>query len=163
MFSNLILWAQAFVSAYGVAGIFVISFFESFIFPIPTALFITSVTTLGADPLLTTVSSTLASVLGACMGYGLGLYLGHPVAEKLFKKHLSSVETWFNRHGAWAVFLAAFTPIPFKVFTWFSGILELDFKKFLIAALSGRFVQFFIAAYFGSLLGSRLIWWFGLI
>ncbi|RLJ08347.1 MAG: DedA family protein [Candidatus Aenigmatarchaeota archaeon] len=163
MFSNLILWAQSLVSAYGLSGIFIISFFESFIFPVPTAFFVTSITTLGTDPFIATVIATVASVLGACVGYLLGLFLGHPVAERLFKKHLSSVESWFNRYGAWAVFLAAFTPIPFKVFTWSSGILELNFKKFLIAAFSGRFVQFFIAAYFGSLFGSQILCWFGSI
>ena len=163
MFSNLILWTKGIVSVYGLSGIFIISFFESFIFPVPTAFFVTSITTLGIDPFFTTLIATFASILGACVGYLLGLFLGHPVAERLFKKHLSSVELWFNRYGMWAVFLAAFTPIPFKVFTWSSGIFELNFKKFLIAAFSGRFVQFFIAAYFGSLFGSQLLWWFGSI
>ena len=45
---------------------------------------------------------------------------------------------FFNRYGVWAILIAAFTPIPYKVFAILSGVLQLDMKKFLIASLIGR-------------------------
>lgn len=156
-----ILWVEAFVLAYGIPGAFVIAVTESFIFPIPTAIIIAPATTFGIDPLAITIIATIGSVIGGIIGYYLGKRLGRPVADRLFKKYMARVEKWFDKYGAWAVLIAAFTPIPFKVFTWVSGIAELDFKKFLIAAIIGRFFQFLIAAYVGNMFGPMLLAWFG--
>jgi membrane protein YqaA with SNARE-associated domain len=154
-----ILWVQAFVQAYGLAGAFVIAVLESFIFPVPTATFIAPFTAMGIDPAAIILVATSGSLIGAVIGYALGLKLGRPVAERLFKKHIPRVEKWYDRWGVWAVFIAAFSPIPFKVFTWTSGIFELDFKRFLLASLTGRLLQFTIAAYVGYFLGPGVIDW----
>jgi membrane protein YqaA with SNARE-associated domain len=161
MLEGFILWVQAFVEAYGLWGTFVISLLESFIFPVPTAFFIAPVTALGLDPALITVTATAGSVIGAVIGYFLGKILGRPVAERLFRKHVPRVEKWYGKYGAWAVLISAVSPIPFKVFTWCSGIFELDFRKFMLAAIIGRLVQFAIAAYAGSLLGPWALGLFG--
>jgi undecaprenyl-diphosphatase len=159
MFAELIAWTQAFVDAYGLGGAFVISLFESFIFPIPTSVFIAPFTALGTDPLLITLVATAGSLAGAVVGYALGIKLGRPVADRLFSRHIPRVEKWYERWGAWAVLLAAFSPIPFKVFTWTSGILRLDFKSFMLASLAGRFAQFAVAAYVGAYLGPGMLAW----
>ena len=104
---------------------------------------------------------TFASVMGAFVGYGLGRYLGLPVANRLFGKYMPRVQKYFDRWGAWAVFIAAFTPVPFKVFTWASGIFRVDLRKFALACVAGRFLQFAIAAYAGSLLGPWAIIFLG--
>jgi membrane protein YqaA with SNARE-associated domain len=161
MLYEFLLWVQAFVLEYGLAGTFTIAVLESFIFPVPTAVIIAPTTGFGLDPLVVTVVATIGSVIGAMVGYLLGFYLGHPVAEKLFRKHIPKVEKWFGRYGAWAIFIAAFTPIPFKVFTWCGGIFRMDLKKFFIASVAGRFLQFAIAAYAGSILGPWVLGFFG--
>lgn len=161
MFYEFLLWVQAFVLEYGLAGTFTIAVLESFIFPVPTAVIIAPTTGFGLDPLTVTIVATVGSIIGALVGYTLGFYLGHPVAEKLFRKHIPKVEKWFSRYGAWAIFIAAFTPIPFKVFTWCGGIFRMDLKKFLIASVAGRFLQFAIAAYAGSILGPWVLGFFG--
>ncbi len=51
---------------------------------------------------------------------------------------VEKTEGFFNRYGVWAILIAAFTPIPYKVFAILSGVLQLDMKKFLIASLIGR-------------------------
>ncbi len=154
MIAEFILFVQGFVEAYGIFGTFIVSVLESFIFPIPTAVIIAPSTALGLDPLTVTIVATIGSVIGAFIGYGLGYYLGYPVAHRLFKeKNLKRVENWFDRYGAWAVFIAAFTPVPFKVFTWAGGIFRMPIKSFFIAAIAGRFLQFIIAAYAGNIFG----------
>ncbi len=159
MFGEMILWVQAFVEAYGLGGAFVIAVFESFIFPVPTATFIAPFTALGVDPFIITVVATAGSLIGAVADYLLGARLGRPAAERLFKKHIPRVEGWYDRWGVWAVLIAAFSPIPFKVFTWTSGIFELDFRKFMLAAAIGRIAQFAIAAYVGAYLGPGVLTW----
>jgi undecaprenyl-diphosphatase len=159
MLGGFVMWVQAFVQAYGLPGAFVIAVLESFIFPVPTATFIAPFTALGVDPVTIIIVATVGSVIGAVIGYVLGLKLGRPAAERLFKKHIPKVEKWYDKYGVWAVFIAAFSPIPFKVFTWTSGIFELDFKKFLIASIVGRVLQFTIAAYVGYFVGPGILSW----
>lgn len=162
LFTGLILDLEGFVETWGLLGAFVIAVTESFIFPVPTATIIAPMTAFGIDPLAITLIATAGSVVGAVIGYFLGKKLGRPIASRLFKeKHVARVESWFKRWGAWAVFLAAFTPLPFKVFTWFGGIFGMKLRPFIIAATAGRLLQFFIAAYVGSLLGPSLLVWFG--
>lgn len=159
MLGEFVLWVQGFVQAYGLPGAFVIAVLESFIFPVPTATFIAPFAAMGVDPVSIIIVCTAGSVLGAVIGYALGLKLGRPAAERLFRKHIPKVEKWYDRYGVWAVFIAAFSPIPFKVFTWTSGIFGLDFRKFLIASVAGRLLQFTIAAYVGYFLGPGVLAW----
>ena len=162
MLDAFVSWVYCFVLAYGMPGSFVIAVLESFIFPVPTAILIAPETALGVDPFLITVVAGTGSVIGAIIGFGLGKYLGRPVAERLFRKYIPRVEKWFEKYGMWAVLLAAFSPIPFKVFTWTAGMFDLDFRKFLIASIIGRFAQFAIAAYVGAYVGPSALWWLGI-
>ncbi len=150
----LILATQAFVEAYGFIGTFIISILESFIFPVPTAFFVAPATALGADPFWVAVVAIAGSLMGAVIGYFLGLKLGKPVFIKLFKeKRLDKVERWYGKWGEWIVLFAAAGPLPFKIITWCSGIFELNFKKFMVFCAIGRTFQFFVAAYVGNLVG----------
>ena len=158
----MIIAVEGFVEAWGLLGAFIIAVTESFIFPIPTSTIIAPMTTFGMDPLAITLIATIGSVIGALIGYYLGKRLGRPVAVRLFKKsRVDKVESWFQRWGAWAVFIAAFTPIPFKVITWCGGIFDMRLKSFLVAAIVGRFIQFAIAAYVGSIFGPAILVWLG--
>ncbi|NQT88756.1 VTT domain-containing protein, partial [bacterium] len=51
---------------------------------------------------------------------------------------------WYERHGVWIVFLAAFTPIPYKVFTILSGLAALNLAAFALASVVGRSARFFL-------------------
>ena len=56
------------------------------------------------------------------------------------------VEALYNKYGAIAVLFAAFTPIPYKVFTIASGILNMNFIQFTLASIIGRGLRFFIVS-----------------
>lgn len=150
----LILATQAFVEAYGVLGTFIISIFESFIFPVPTAVFVTPAAALGADPFWIAVAAIVGSLIGAVIGYFFGVKLGRPVAVRLFKeRRVDKVENWYAKWGEWIVLFAAAGPLPFKIVTWCSGMFELNFRKFMIFSAIGRTFQFFVAAYVGNMVG----------
>ena len=92
---------------------------------------------------------TIASAIGGAIGYFIGKFGGRPVFNFLFKKQkdkLESVEKMYKEYGSFAVFFSAFTPIPYKIFTIASGILNMNFIKFFIASFLGRGARFFLVS-----------------
>ena len=116
------------------------SFVESVFSPIPPDPLLIAMGLLSTNQaIFFGVICTLFSVLGAVFGYGLGKWFGKPLLSKMISESLvEKTEGFFNRYGVWAILIAAFTPIPYKVFAILSGVLQLDMKRFLIASLIGR-------------------------
>ena len=54
--------------------------------------------------------------------------------------------SWFDDYGVWVVFVAGFSPIPYKVFTIAAGVAVLNLPAFLIGSLVGRAGRFFLVA-----------------
>lgn len=94
--------------------------------------------------------TTLASVAGGLFGYALG-YFGFDVFEpwlrvsRYWDSYQLAVE-WFDRWGFWAIFIAGFSPIPYKVFTIAAGTLSMAILPFTLASLIGRGARFFLVA-----------------
>jgi len=118
----------------------IMTFFESVFSPLPPDPLLIAMALLSPNQaILFGVICTIFSVLGAVFGYGLGKWFGKPLLSKMISESLiDKSEDFFNRYGVWAILIAAFTPIPYKVFAILSGILQLNMKKFLIASLIGR-------------------------
>jgi len=105
-------------------------------------------------------------------GYRIGAWLwgveGHqfsPVADFFFTylgpfgfthENFALAEAKYNAYGFWCVFIAAFTPIPYKVFTIASGIFDMNFGGFLLASVIGRSMRFFMVAGLIRLFGQRI-------
>jgi len=86
---------------------------------------------------------TVGSVIGAVLGHWLGRKVGRPVLRRLISESkITRVEAMFNKYGAWAILIAAFTPIPFKVFTILAGVMNLEMRPFIIASIIGRGARF---------------------
>lgn len=141
---NLLAWAKEVFVPYGEIGLFIVAFVESSVFPIPPDIVLISLGLINPNlSLLYALISTIGSVLGGVAGYYIGLKGGRRVAERLFsKKVLDKVDNYFKEYGSWAVLIAAFSPIPYKVFTITSGIAKLNLKKFIIASIIGRGARF---------------------
>ena len=92
---------------------------------------------------------TIGSVFGGSIGYLLGAFGGRPVLNKIFKNShdkIDAVEKLYEKYGTLAVFVTAFTPIPYNIFTIASGILKMNFIKFFFASLIGRGARFFLVS-----------------
>jgi membrane protein DedA with SNARE-associated domain len=63
---------------------------------------------------------------------------------------------WFDNWGIWAVFVAGFSPIPYKIFTISAGVAVLNFPGFVLASLIGRGARFFMVAGFVVAGGDRM-------
>ena len=147
--------AKGLVEDYGYLGIWIISFTESIIQPVPPDIFISGGSMFGLNPLIATIVATVGSVLGAIVGYFLGKYLGEPVFKKIFKeKWYNKGEILFRKYGIWAVIVAAITPIPFKAICWLAGIFEMPLGGFILASIVGRFPRFLFVAFFSKWVSS---------
>jgi membrane protein YqaA with SNARE-associated domain len=139
------------IESNGLLGIFVIATLESFIFPVPTAIIITAGTTLKLDPISVVIFATIGSVIGAVIGYFIGVHGGRPILIWLFdEKKISKVDRLFEKYGVYAVGLAAFSPLPFKLFTISAGVARMNIITFMLVSLPCRFLQFLLFALFGN-------------
>ncbi len=94
--------------------------------------------------------TTLASVVGGVFGYLIGWFAFDLVSGWLqqagyYEQYLMARQ-WFDRWGFWAVFLAGFSPIPYKVFTITAGVTAMSFLPFMLASFIGRGTRFFLVA-----------------
>jgi membrane protein YqaA with SNARE-associated domain len=91
---------------------------------------------------------TLASVLGGCVGYLIGHFLGGVAHEIAAITHrtamLDSTSAWFRSQGVWVILIKGLTPIPFVLVTLASGIAGLSFPAFVAAATITRGGRFFL-------------------
>ena len=138
-----------------------LSFAESSFFPIPPDVMLAPMSL--ANPPRAwrfALIATLASVAGGLLGYLIGQY-GFDAIEPWLRttKYWASYEVaveWFGRWGFWAVFVAGFSPIPYKVFTIAAGALSMALLPFTVASLIGRGARFFLVAGLMAWGGARM-------
>jgi len=99
---------------------------------------------------------TVTSVLGSLVGYYIGKKWGRSLFSR-FKadKHLAKIEALTTRYGTIGIFIAAFSPIPYKVFGWAAGMGEMKLKPFIIAGLIGRGLRFGLEAILIGMYGNK--------
>jgi len=142
-------WAE---TPYGVWALFLLAFAESSFFPIPPdVLLIALALSIPARSFWYASVCTLGSVLGGLAGYAIGF--GFWAATKnLFIPYVFSQATFdyvvelYKHHDFWIVFIAAFTPIPYKVITISAGVCSINLVMFIIASVVGRAGRFFLVA-----------------
>ena len=135
----------------------IISFIESFIFPIPPDVFIIPMTIAKRNEWLKiALIATVGSVLGACLGYFIGYVFFNEIGIKIFELYgvdnTSFLKEKVSSEGgvlAWITLLAiaGFTPVPFKLLTITSGFVHFNFLYFIIISFLTRGSRFFIIAF----------------
>lgn len=149
-------WAE---TRYALVALLVVSFTESSFFPIPPdVLLIAMAMAAPARAFGYAAWCSVASVVGGIAGYGIGVGLMDVVGCRVIDVyHGQATFDWlalrFEQYNFWAVFIAAVTPIPYKIFTIAAGAVGADFWTFLLASALGRPTRFFAVA--------AAIYWFG--
>ena len=139
-------WAE---TPYGAPALFLVAFAESSFLPIPPdVLLIALGLALPRKVFRYALICTAGSVLGGAFGYLLGWQFWELAKGILFHyvnpESFDAVRKYFIQYEAWAVAIAGFTPIPYKVFTLTAGFLRADFKVFLVASALSRAARFFL-------------------
>ena len=142
-----------------------IAFVESFFFPVPPDLLIVPmVVAKKEDYLKIFFIATFGSVLGGLFGYILGVFFLDAAMVIIefygYEEKVFAMQDKMSTKGgflAWLgiMFLAGFTPLPFKVFTITSGVINYNLPVFFLICLFTRCLRFFLVAYFTSLFGKK--------
>ena len=135
----------------------IISFIESFIFPIPPDVIIIPMTIAKKEEWFKiALIATVGSVIGACFGYFIGYVFFNEIGIKIFELYgvdnTSFLKDKISSEGgvlAWIVLLAiaGFTPVPFKLLTITSGFLHFNIIYFIIVSTLTRGFRFFLIAF----------------
>ena len=134
----------------GAWALFCIAFIESSFFPVPPDVLLLALC-VGAPKkafrfaLICSAGSVLGGMLGYLIGYVAwhavkGLFIPYVFSQALFDK----VQTLYQGNAFLAILTAAFTPIPYKVFTVAAGVFGIDFWTLVSASLLGRSARFFL-------------------
>ena len=128
-----------------------LSFAESSFFPVPVDVMLAPMCLAKPEKSWRyALNASLLSVLGGVAGYAIG-YLTFAAIEPWLSesRYWGAYETarlWFDNYGIWTIFVAGFSPIPYKVFTIAAGVAALTFPGFVFASLVGRGARFFLVA-----------------
>lgn len=148
LYDRVMRWVQSPRAPWYLGGL---SFAESSFFPIPPDVMLAPMSLAQPERAWRyALVTTLTSVLGGLLGYLIGLWLFDAVAPSLHElgywDAYLQARAWFDRWGFWAVLLAGFSPIPYKVFTITAGTIGMNPLAFLMASVVGRGARFYLVA-----------------
>jgi membrane protein YqaA with SNARE-associated domain len=157
-------WAD---TPYGTPALFVLSFMESSFFPIPPD--VLQIALSAGKPKRSfwyATVSLLASVMGAFLGYFIGLLFWESSKSFFFNcipgftpELFAYVQGKYESNAFVAIFTAAFTPIPYKIFTIAAGVCQISLLTLLFASIIGRGGRFFLVASLMYIFGPTVKSW----
>ncbi len=152
-------WAH---TPYGPLALFLLAFLESSFFPIPPdVLLIALAISIPRRSFRYAFICSVASLLGGISGYFIGLFMMESIGYRIidfynFNENYEYIRGLYMEYDAWAVGIAGFTPIPYKIFTIAAGAFKIDFWIFVIASALSRAGRFFIVAWLIYRYGDRM-------
>ena len=146
IFQGLIHWFEI----HGAWGLGLNAWLESFI-PVPPPDFLLIAMDLSSrhKALIYALVATIGSAFGGLTGWILGKFGGRPLFGKIFKNKkemFEKVENLYTKYGTIAVAMAALTPVPYNIFAWGSGILNMNPVTFVLISIFGRGARFFLVS-----------------
>jgi len=140
-------WAK---TPYGSWALFVLAFCESSFFPVPPDILLIALSvSIPKKSFKYALICTAGSLIGGCLGYLIGWQFMISVGEKIIQLYglthkMQYIKDLYIQYDAWAIGIAGFTPIPYKVFTISAGAFDINFTVFLIASSASRAARFFL-------------------
>ncbi len=152
-------WAE---TPYGTWALFLLAFCESSFFPIPPdILLIALAVAVPKKSLKYALICSAGSVLGGCFGYLIGWQFMASIGNTIVNFYglgakVEYIGDLYNKYDAWAVGIAGFTPIPYKVFTIAAGAFKINFSVFVLTSLVSRSARFFIVGGLIYIFGAKI-------
>lgn len=148
MYDQMMRWSRHRLAVYWLAFV---SFIEAVFFPIPPDVMLIPMSMSNPkNALKYALYTALASMLGGLVGYAIGYYASDWVQQYIvqfgYQAKLEQVTAWFDQWGILVLFVAGFSPIPYKVFTIAGGLLHMALLPFAITAFISRAARFILVA-----------------
>lgn len=143
-------WAE---TPYGSWALFLLALAESSFFPVPPdVLLIALAISIPARSFRYALICSAGSLLGGVIGYLIGYQFMDLIGLRIvdfygLTQQYAAVGDLYDRYNAWAVGIAGFTPIPYKIFTISAGAFKINFIVFFIASAISRSARFFLVGW----------------
>lgn len=161
-------WLIEIMNEYGYIGIMFLIAIENVFPPIPSEVILTfggfMTTTSNLSMTGVVISATAGSVIGAIVLYIIGLLLDVTVLEKIVNKwgsilritinDIHKADNWFNRYGAWTIFLCRFVPIIRSLISIPAGMAKMNLGLFLPLTILGTLIWNIVLVYLGASVGA---------
>jgi len=141
--------------------LFILSVAESSFFPIPpdvmlAPMCLAKLSKVWRFAFIATIGSVLVGILGYLIGKFSFEYI-EPFIERFgYMMAYQVAVNWFYEWGFWAILIAGFSPIPYKVFTIAAGALNMAFLPFVIGSIIGRGSRFYLVAFLVKIFGNKI-------
>jgi membrane protein YqaA with SNARE-associated domain len=152
-------WAH---KPHGTMALFIIAFMESSFFPIPPDILLIALCVGHPEKamrkaLVCTVGSVLGGMAGYAIGWGAwGVMKDWFIPTVFSQANFDKVGLLFQDNAFLSIFTAAFTPIPYKVFTVTAGVFHVSFLALILASIVGRGMRFFLIAGLIRVFGAKV-------
>ncbi len=140
-----------------------ISFSEASFFPIPPDVLLIAILLANKArrwfyyAFITSVFSVLGGIFGYIIGFFFFNTFGGPIVSFYgLEKQFGYLKGIFNDTAFWAIFAAAFTPLPYKIFTISAGLFKINFLLFIVASILGRSIRFFAISFILKFHGEKI-------
>lgn len=152
-----LIWAA---TDYAVLALFIISFTGSSFFPLPPDfLFLAMAIASPKAAIFYAFVCLLGSTLGGIFGYFIGLKGGKPILLKFVsEERVKEIHNYFEKYEEWAIGIAGFTPLPYKIFAISAGVFYIDFWRFVLISTVSRGARFFLVAVLILVYGEQIRW-----
>ena len=162
-------WVTDWMNQFGYFGVFILILLENVFPPIPSEVILTlggyMTATTSMTKLGVIIASTLGSVLGATLLYGLGLLLDVERLEKIVKKYgkflrltvsdIHKADAWFDKYGPWAVFFGRLVPLIRSLISIPAGMSNMKFWLFLLFTTLGTLIWNTVLVSVGAAVGEN--------
>lgn len=139
----------------------VVSFFEAIFLPLPPDILLVSMVMSDKTRYIKYFSITLLfSILGGISGYFIGMFCIDLAYKYIvlygYADSYMQVQTWFSYWGFWIIFVAGFTPIPYKLFTLGAGSFHMSLLPFIVASIISRGLRYGLISCITKIFESRI-------
>ena len=141
--------------------LYLISFFESIFFPIPTDVFLIPKALINKERAVKlAIYTTFFSVLGGVAGYMIGYFFYDEIGIQIIEKfnlidEFNLFSKSINEYGYLFIFIAGFTPIPYKIAAITSGLVNIPLVGFIFFSTISRGPRFIVEALLCKYLGKK--------
>ena len=152
-------WAE---TPYGTWALFILALCESSFFPIPPDILLIALSVaIPKKAFKYALICSAGSITGGCAGYLIGWQFMTGIGNDIVKfygytEQFNYIHDLYIKYDAWAIGIAGFTPIPYKVFTISAGAFNVSFPVFVIASAVSRSARFFIVGALIYILGPKV-------